>query len=114
MREIKFRAWMDWRKEMMYDITVGMGLPANWSGKECLMQFTGFVHKGDDLYEGDILEEDCEWYEIGWDQDRGAWICYGRNGNQDDIELATLSATRNCISQAISTKTLTYFLDPRI
>lgn len=55
MREIKFRAWYQRKKEMIYDFqdTVDWEVKNNFE----LMQYTGLKDKnGKDIYEGDILK----------------------------------------------------------
>jgi len=66
MREIKFRGWDGERVYEPEDLTTA---PASrvWLGREdmTLMQFTGLRDKnGVEIYEGDILEDDMEWWQV--------------------------------------------------
>lgn len=55
MREIKFRAWDNNRKEMFYDCLNSMGNPDRRIGKT-FMQYTGLQDKnGKEIYEGDTV-----------------------------------------------------------
>jgi hypothetical protein len=70
MREIKFRAWDEETKQL----TEGLPLKEICSlqllhGGEVrpsvtFLQFTGLKAKGVEIYEGDILENDTEWWEV--------------------------------------------------
>lgn len=61
-REIKFRAWDKWRKEMIEPHEgdfIRWHAPSNW--KECyeVMQYTGLKDRnGKEIYEGDIIRID--------------------------------------------------------
>ncbi|MEN6320707.1 MAG: YopX family protein [Syntrophaceae bacterium] len=87
MREIKFRAWDEKTKTMVYqgsvDLETLQSFIFHWGDKK-LMQFTGLHDKnGKEIYEGDVLreqQEDCdpetwlvEWYvddiNCGWNTD---------------------------------------------
>jgi len=51
------------------------------------------IHKGDELYEGDILEADTEWCELAWDTASDAWMCQGHFG-AETLQLAELAGGR--------------------
>lgn len=53
-REIKFRAWLNVQKEMLYEDLFGA---EKFGGRDCeIMQFTGLKDKnGKEIYEGDIV-----------------------------------------------------------
>ena len=70
-RELKFRAWNDNAKEMVYqsDSYSSLSLGKLLDGYSIVMQFTGLKDKtGKELYEGDLITESvnsCKWiYEI--------------------------------------------------
>ena len=99
-REIKFRAWHELNKQMLYpyarlfnDIRTSGDL-INMFGDEFVMQFTGAYDKdGDEIYEGDILEFDAgEWgdnttnkHMVSWDEYQHGWS-FGGGGQQSDME----------------------------
>lgn len=78
MREIKFRAWDNIRKEWNDDISSAIGrisknIPERWS----LCEFTGLKDKsGREIYEGDILRAGKCCVEVKWDQS-GYWSTTG-------------------------------------
>jgi hypothetical protein len=39
------------------------------------------------LYEGDILENDGDWYQIGWDADQGRWEAAGTKSTHESLAL---------------------------
>lgn len=92
MREIKFRAWNEVEKKMIYD--GGDDTQATWILHNCdykpfgiweLMQYTGLNDKnGKEIYEGDVIEmySDACLYSVGgviekrvvsWDKTRNGW-----------------------------------------
>ena len=52
-----------------------------------LMQFTGFTNNGQDWYEGDILENDGDWYRVEWDAEQGIWEAAGIEDTHEIIAL---------------------------
>lgn len=67
-----------------------------------LSQFTGFTDAGgEELYDGDIFEDDMEWYQVGWSKEDGAWYAYGireKNGNID-MQLSEFAHSSTCWKQ---------------
>lgn len=113
MREIKFRAWDNTHKMMVtnsfndHQLSVPMN-NQNWridmyssGGEWCdeytdivLMQYTGKCDKnGEEIYEGDILEDDGEWYTVVWDDQNASFECIEhKHGNNISLgELANNS-----------------------
>lgn len=86
MREIKFRAWDEINKRMIYGPTPDspssswiLALPDEGVVK---MQYTGLKdNNGKEIYEGDILVGLIVWYAVSrsisrvmeWDEDRDGW-----------------------------------------
>ena len=87
MREIKFRAWDEEEKEMVYDIqdacdlTPEMTNDESWFGmflenkkKYKVMQYTGLKDKeGKEIYEGDILDAEDRIVQVVWHKYCGQW-----------------------------------------
>ena len=93
MREIKFRVWF--ANRMAYNIPKILlhrgsvkEVHINWDEDDdthnpadtwtdqndyVLMQYTGFTHFGKDVYEGDIIENDTEWWKVVFDE--GRFVC---------------------------------------
>lgn len=97
MREIKFRAWDNSKKEMLYPkkaedmtdkITSASLLAAyNDGGLDAIMQSTGLFDKnGKEIYEGDVVE----FYYLGTHRDVVRYIVDGfkvnTTGHTDDVK----------------------------
>lgn len=101
VREIKFRAWSV-NEEMMWDWEWIQDVPqrAFWTASDLrIMQYTGFKDAGgDELYDGDIFEDDAEWFRIGWDDDEGAWYALAINGGVH-MQLSEFAGSSTCWKQ---------------
>ena len=98
MREIKFRAFYEFGKEMIYwdEVKNWICLQLNENDPDFhLMQYTGLKDKnGKEIYEGDILE--CDWkderypvHNIGpveWDKDAAGWSLGEGASPSDDAQ----------------------------
>jgi hypothetical protein len=99
-RVIKFRAWNDADKEMFVP---GPAYRLERNGelttieKIYLMQFTGFTNNGQDWYDGDILENDSDWYQIGWDNETGQWWANGMASTHESIALHELLSSETWV-----------------
>lgn len=80
-RIIKFRAWLNMQREMLYE---GLFGAEKFGGRDCeIMQFTGLLDKnGKEIYEGDVVQNEEMWtipkivkYEIVFDC--GVFFGYG-------------------------------------
>jgi hypothetical protein len=86
MRQIKFRVWDDYNKELfnIEDFYYFEEQGIHNSSECCLMQFTGILDKnGKEIYEGDILQdinypfyiEPVFWATTENDYDFDGWLC---------------------------------------
>ncbi len=67
-------------------------LPSIFQGKMLweLMQFTGLMCNGHEWYEGDILENDGDWYQVIWDKDGARWEALGIGSTGECLALSEL------------------------
>lgn len=113
-REIKFRIykgynlrespWMKDEKGMVYLTLDSMQGGFYWSeeddteysfGREDrnrvpIMQYTGLKCNGYEWYDGDILENDGDWYVITWDEDQASWEATGIRSTGESLSLCEL------------------------
>lgn len=54
------------------------------------LQYTGFKTNGVKVYEGDIIENDSEWWQVIWDQDGGQWYLFPLKGGNVHIALSEI------------------------
>lgn len=122
MREIKFRAWDKVNKKMCSSIGTGR---TTYGGNLCLeitkcrpdvdsldnkatapfnyelMQFTGVTDRnGVEVWEGDIIgyKDEVALREIAWDNRRGGWNAYDKEGNCfDGISWITVTTNRQVL-----------------
>lgn len=83
MREIKFRAWDEINKEMVYQSTGCNGMTNSkiLQRYEIVMQYTGLKDKnGKEIYEGDIYKRYNYIYKVIWVQNKCSFMgmCFGR------------------------------------
>lgn len=104
-RPIKYRAWADGKMHavraisftedgVLHRILDGQGvqrLPTH------LMQYTGLANNGEDWYDGDILENDCDWYRIGWDNDQARWEAIGIRSTGETLALSELISSETWV-----------------
>lgn len=95
MREIRFRCWNG--EQMVSPDYIDRDGIAFWKENSIptrgtqLMQYTGFKANGHELYEGDIIENDGDWYQITWDEDEGRWEATGIQSTGESLALWELS-----------------------
>lgn len=62
-----------------------------------LMQFTGLGSNGQEWYDGDILENDGDWYEIAWDKDEARWEAIGIRSTGEILALHELVSSETWV-----------------
>ena len=114
---LKFRAWDKVGKRWMQDeltrdfLTIGVPddpktgvftIHDYRTNRIEIVQYTGFTDAGgEELYSGDIFEDDAEWFSVGWSEDDGAWYAFGirdRGGNVD-MQLSEFAGSSTCWKQ---------------
>jgi len=103
MREIKFRAWWECVKKMVFfdGPYIGYGSLGNWGlhfpapgdlvflGKSQLEQYTGKDDKnGRQIYEGDIVEQHgdpASRFPVSWDNEGLGFVMIGRHSEEPDF-----------------------------
>ena len=107
MREIKFRAW-DKKWKEMFTKTGDLSIDLNGgvrtgsiqlNNQVVLMQYTGLKANGAELYEGDIIEDDAEWWVIEWDNEDARYMCKPIKGGNIYIALSELAPSSSCFLQ---------------
>lgn len=101
MRTIKFRAWDKNREVMMPNIEIEQRYDTTYFHPNArdeveLMQFTGLGSNGQEWYEGDILENDGDWYEIVWDSE-GQWRASGIGATGENLQLGELVSSETWV-----------------
>lgn len=125
-RLIKFRAWDNEKKRMWWNVqnaydTLGVHccpketdecrhddfmpssfgdvLEPEWddSIRYQVMQYTGLTNNGQEWYEGDILENDADWYRVAWDTDQARWEAVGIKGTHETLALSELVSSETWV-----------------
>ena len=108
MRQIKFRAWDKWHREMFYpaangwkvvDLEAGRVKNINDSFNDYpIMQFTGLLDKnGKEIYEGDLIQhlpngnEPRKIYEIKWSGTDCRWQGWSKKPSYWDLDIHMIS-----------------------
>lgn len=92
-RELKFRAWDKEHKKIVDDITPST-VAFYGSLNKCfqnttLMQYTGLKANGKEIYEGDIIENDSEWWTVVFDE--GKFQCDPIQGGNVWMDLSEIA-----------------------
>jgi hypothetical protein len=91
MREIKFRAW-DGKKMVFCDGLSDFAYFGDTLAHRddfILMQYTGLKANGVEIYEGDIIENDSEWWQVIFEE--GKFVCDPIQGGNVLMDLSELS-----------------------
>lgn len=105
----KFRVWQKTSNLMIYVDSLNFTLSGKnhfWgfgNGRlnvfdekdSTLMQFTGATHKGKDIYEDDILENDTDYFIVRYDSEMCRYVCDGVGEFSDDLELCELIGSKD-------------------
>lgn len=96
-RAIKFRAWdlekKRWVRELPFTILTHTNRDALFSlteGNIAWLQFTGLTNNGQEWYDGDILANDSDWYQIGWSRGEARWGAFGIRFTHEILALSEL------------------------
>ena len=95
MREIlKLRAWDIANKEFTYwtmnDLCTWDNKDEKPSPFDEWTEYTGITCNGHEWYEGDIIENDSDWYQITWDDDQARWEATGINSTHESLALSEM------------------------
>lgn len=104
MKTIKFRAWdtinKRWATDVPFTILTHTNNKALFElqsdGIEWI-QYTGLKSNGQEWYEGDILENDSDWYQVEWDNDEGRWLAVGIGSTHESIALCELVSSETFV-----------------
>ena len=109
MKEIKLKFWNREKKKMSRPYTLAdlayEGFPSQYTNEyddllddECeVLQFTGLTNNGQEWCEGDILENDRDWYQISWSIDEARWEAVGIRATSETLALSELLSSETWV-----------------